>query len=101
MEGFSVSAERITAAGGGVSGVAASLATELTAMHELLDRIRAGWQSSLAAPRFAAAMQGHLDQATVIKDALTSHGASLTNTGRQFDRAESALAAAIPAGGAA
>ncbi|WP_029138544.1 WXG100 family type VII secretion target [Nakamurella lactea] len=98
MEGFSISSERITAAGGGVSGVADSLATEITAMTEMLDQIRAGWQSTQAAPRFAAAMQGHLDQATLIKNALVSHGASLTNTGRQFDQAESTLAAGIPAG---
>lgn len=100
MEGFSVSSERITAAGGGVSDVAGSLTKEITAVQDMLDQIRTGWQSSVAAPRFAVATQGHLDQAILIKDALASHGASLVNTGRQFDQAESALAGSIPAGGA-
>jgi uncharacterized protein YukE len=83
-----------------VTSVADSLATEITAMTDMLDTIRAGWQSSQAAPRFAAAMQGHLQQATHIKNALISHGASLTNTGRQYEQAEAALAAGIPASGA-
>jgi uncharacterized protein YukE len=96
MDGFTVSAERIAAAGGGVSEVATALAGEIAAMHEMLGQITAGWQSTEAAPRFAAIMSGHLQQATSIKDALVSHGATLTATGGQYAKAESALAESIP-----
>ena len=67
-------------------------------MHELLGQIRAGWQSSEAAPRFAAAMEGHLADAAALKDALLGHGAALIDGGRSGSgRPRSALAAAVPA----
>lgn len=97
MEGFSVTTERIASAGGGVTAVAASLATEITNMDGILSEIRAGWQSSEAAPRFVGAMELFLEQATTIKDALVSHGASLVAVGNRFGEAESALAGGIPA----
>jgi len=98
MDGFNVSAERIVAAGGGVTEVAGSLAREIAAMHEMLDQIKSGWQSSEAAPRFATTMLTHLEKATSIKDALVSHGSTLTGTGHQYAKAEASLAESIPAG---
>lgn len=99
MEGFTVTTERIVSAGGGVTTVGDALAKEITAMHGMLDEIRSGWSSTTAAPRFAVAMQGQLDQATVIKDALLSHGSSLTSSGHEYAKAEALLAETI-AGGA-
>lgn len=98
MDGFSITAERISAAGAGVGEVAGRLATEISAMQGMLDEVRAGWQSTQAAPRFAAALQLHLEQATAIKDALLSHGTSLVGTGRRFEQAEATLAERIPGG---
>lgn len=100
MDGFSITAERITAAGSGVGEVAGRLAAEISAMHGMLEEVRAGWQSTTAAPRFAAALEVHLQQATAIKDALLSHGTSLMGTGRRFAEAEAALADTIPGGAA-
>lgn len=97
MDGFDISTERIAAAGGGVTDIGGSIAREIATMHDLLGEIRAGWQSSVAAPRFAAAMTGYLDEASRLKDALLSHGAALTGAGRSYDAAESALADSIPA----
>ncbi len=99
MEGFTVTTERIVSAGSGVTTVGDALAKEITAMHGMLDEIRSGWSSTTAAPRFATAMLGQLDQATVIKDALLSHGTSLTNSGHEYAKAEAQLAEAV-AGGA-
>lgn len=98
MDGFSITAERISAAGAGVAEVAASLATEIAAMQGMLDEVRAGWQSTQAAPRFAVALQTHLERATAIKDALLSHGTTLVGTGRRYAEAEASLAETIPGG---
>ncbi len=96
MEGFSVATERIATAGTGVTDVGTALAREIAAMHGMLDEIRAGWRSTDAAPRFAAVMTSHLDQASTLKDALLSHGESLVAVGRRFDETEAAVAGAIP-----
>jgi uncharacterized protein YukE len=66
-------------------------------MRELLDQIRAGWQSSDAAPRFVAAMEQHLADATRLKDALAGQGSALAAAAARFGEAEAALAQAIPA----
>lgn len=96
MEGISISSERVAAAGGGVQDVSSLLGKEIVIMGELLGEIRAGWQSDQAAPRFAAGLQGYLDQAAVLRNALASHGQSLVSTGQRFAEAEATLAAAIP-----
>ncbi len=97
MDGFDISTERVSAAGTGITDIGGSLAREIGTMHDLLGEIRAGWQSSVAAPRFAAAMTGYLDDATRLKDALLSHGAALAGASRSYDATESALADSIPA----
>jgi uncharacterized protein YukE len=97
MQGFSITTERIAATGGVATDIAGRLAGEIGVMHGLLADLRIGWQSSEAAPRFAAAMDGYLATATTIKDALLTHGASLTGAAQQFGAAESALAGALPA----
>ncbi|MBM9466687.1 WXG100 family type VII secretion target [Nakamurella leprariae] len=97
MQGFSITTERIAATGGAATDIGGRLAGEIGTMHGLLADLRAGWQSSEAAPRFAAAMEGHLAAAATLKDALLTHGSSLTSTAQQFDAAESALAGAMPA----
>ena len=94
-----IDTQRIGTAGIGVSDVGASLAREIATMHDLLGQIRSGWQSSEAAPRFAAAMEGHLADATALKDALLGQGAALTTAAQRFGEAENALAEAIPAVG--
>lgn len=99
MSGLSIDTTRIAAAGTGVSDAGAALGREIATMHDLLGQIRAGWQSSEAAPRFAAAMEGHLADATSLKDALLNQGAALTTTAGQFGGVEQALADAIPAAG--
>jgi WXG100 family type VII secretion target len=92
VDGIAISTERIATAAEGVSDVGALLNKEISAMRDLLAQISAGWQSDSAAPRFAATMQGYLEQATQLKDALLSHGASLLTTGHRFAEAESNLA---------
>jgi hypothetical protein len=99
MDGLSLTTQRVAAAATGVSDVGASLAREIATMHDLLGQIRGGWQSSEAAPRFAAAMQGHLADATALKDALLGHGAALMTAAQRFGQTESALADAVPAVG--
>ena len=99
MDGLSLTTQRVAAAATGVSDVGASLAREIATMHDLLGQIRGGWQSSEAAPRFAAAMQGHLADATALKDALLGHGAALMRAAQRFGQTESALADAVPAVG--
>ncbi len=98
MDGIAISTERIAAAGAGVTDVGGLLATEIAGMGDLLDEIRAGWQSDSAAPRFAAALQGYLDEAAVLKDSLIRSGAGLVSTGHRFADAENHLAAALPGG---
>jgi len=99
MSGLSIDTQRIANAGVGVSDVGASLASEIATMHDLLGQIRSGWQSSEAAPRFAAAMEGHLADATALKDALLGQGSSLSTAALRFGETENALADAIPAVG--
>lgn len=96
MEGISLSSERVVAVGTGVEDVGVRLTREIIAMGDLLGEIRGGWQSDQAAPRFASSLQGYLDQATVLKDALVSHGQTLVSTGHRFAEAEANLAAGIP-----
>lgn len=96
MSGLSIDTQRIGTAGIGVSDVGASLAREIATMQDLLGQIRSGWQSSEAAPRFAAAMEGHLADATALKDALLGQGTALTTAAQRFGEAENALADAIP-----
>ncbi len=92
MDGITISTERITTAGAAVTDVGGLLAREIATMGELLAGIRSGWQSDTAAPRFAATMQGYLDQAIRLKDTLISHGTTLQSAGRQFALAENDLA---------
>jgi hypothetical protein len=99
MSGLSIDTTRIAAAGSGVSDGGAALGREIATMHDLLGQIKAGWQSSEAAPRFAAAMEGHLADATSLKDALLNQGAALLTTAGQFGGVEQALADAVPVAG--
>ena len=92
MDGIAISTERITSAGTGVSDVGTRLSAEISTMEDLLAQIGAGWQSDSAAPQFAARMREYLQQASVLKDALISHGATLVQTGRRFAEAEAAVA---------
>lgn len=98
MDGITISSERISAAGAGVADVGTALSKEIQAMGDLLGEIRAGWQSDSAAPQFASMMQGYLDEATVLKDGLLSHGATLQNTGLRFGEAERDLAQGMRGG---
>ena len=99
MSELSIDTARIAGAGMGVSDVGASLAREIATMHDLLAQIRGGWQSSEAAPRFAAAMEGHLADATALKDALLGQGTALSTAAQRFGETEFALADAVPAVG--
>lgn len=99
MSTLSIDTQRIGTAGIGVSEVGASLAREIATMQDLLGQIRGGWQSSEAAPRFAAAMEGHLADATALKDALLSQGTGLSTAAQRFGDTENALADAVPAVG--
>ena len=99
MSGLSIDTQRIGAAGIGVSDVGASLAREIATMQDLLGQIRSGWQSSEAAPRFAAAMEAQLADATTLKDALLGQGTGLTTAAQRFGETENALADAVPAVG--
>ena len=97
MAGLTIDTQRIAGAGDAVSEVAGSLTREISTMRELLDQIRAGWQSSEAPPRFVAAMEQHLANATRLKEALVGQGSALTAAAARFGEAEAALAQAIPA----
>ena len=97
VAGLTIDTQRIAGAGDAVTEVAGALTREISSMREQLDQIRAGWQSSDAAPRFAAAMEQHLAGATVLKDALVGQGSALTAAAARFGEAEVALAQAIPA----
>ena len=92
MDGIAVSSERIATAGVGVSEVSTLLTREIGTMGDLLAQIRSGWQSDAAAPRFAALMQGYLDQAAQLTHALQAHGSTLVATGHRFAEAEDSLA---------
>ena len=97
MAGLTIDTQRIAGAGDAVTEVAGALTREISSMRGQLDQIRAGWQSSDAAPRFVAAMEQHLADATTLKDALLGQGSALTATAARFAEAEVALAQAIPA----
>lgn len=97
MDGFDVTTQRIGAAASGVEQVGTSLRREITHMEDLLADIGAGWRSTAAAPRFVAAMQGHLDQARQLAAALLSHAEGLSAVGRTFEATEAAIADATPA----
>ena len=97
MSGLTIDTARIASAGVGVSDVGASLAGEIATMHDLLGQIRSGWQSSEAAPRFAAAMEVHLTDAAALKDALLGQGTALSTAAQRFGETKSALADAVPA----
>ena len=98
VDGITISSERISAAGTGVTDVGTALGKEIGAMGDLLAEIRSGWQSDSAAPQFASMMQGYLDEASVLKDALLSHGATLQTTGLKFGEAERDLASGMRGG---
>jgi hypothetical protein len=98
MDGITISTDRIATAGTGVTDVGVLLVREIGAMGDLLAQIRSGWQSDAAAPQFVALMQGYLDQATQLKDALLGHGAALLFTGRRFGEAEQSLAQSMVGG---
>jgi len=95
MEGIAIESHRVVQTGTTVTDVGAALTREIATMSDLLGEIRTGWQSELAAPRYAAIMQQHLDLATVLKDALLTHGESLVAAGNQFAQAEADLAGSI------
>ena len=94
---LSVATDRIAQAAGGVADIAGSLAREIAVMHDLLGQIRAGWQSSGAAPAFLTAMDAHLQDATSLKDALTGHGSALQVAADRFAQADLELADAVTA----
>ena len=97
MAGLTIDTQRIAGAGDAVTEVAGALNREISSMREQLELIRAGWQSSDAAPRFAAAMEQHLADAATLKDALLGQGSALTASASRCGEAEAALAQAIPA----
>lgn len=92
MQGLRVESGRVVQLSGGVTSTGDALTGEIATMTGVLDELRVGWQSSTAAPKFAQVMETHLDQATVLKDALLSHGASLTTAAGSYDEAEAAIA---------
>ncbi|GGM08628.1 WXG100 family type VII secretion target [Nakamurella endophytica] len=98
MQGISITSDRVVAMGGAAEAVGAELTREIAAAREILEGIRAGWRSDQAAPRYAAALEGYLQEAAELRDALVGHGAALERTGRAFAEAESALAAGLPQG---
>lgn len=97
MAGLTIDTQRIAGAGDAVTEVAGALTIQIASMREQLDQIRAGWRSSDAAPRFVAAMEQHLADATSLKEALIGQGSALTTVAARFGEAEAALAQAIPA----
>lgn len=96
MDGFDITTDRISTAATGVESVGTALQTEITTMDGILADIGAGWHSTSAAPRFAAAMDGYLADARVLSQALISHGGSLAATSTAFAQAEEAIAASTP-----
>lgn len=97
MDGFDIATDRLATAASEVDQVGAALHREIAAMEGTLADIGAGWRSTSAAPRFAAAMNGYLDDARLLADALLSHGASLTAASRAFEQAEGVVASSTPA----
>ncbi|WP_420120485.1 WXG100 family type VII secretion target [Nakamurella sp.] len=97
MAGLTIDTQRIAGAGDAATEVAGALTREIASVREQLDRIRAGWRSTDAAPRFVAAMEQHLAEATALKEALVGQGSALTASAARFGEAETALAQSIPA----
>lgn len=97
MEGFDIATDRITTAATGVESVGTALQGEIATMDGILAEIGAGWRSSSAGPRFAAAMDGYLADARQLTAALLSHGESLASASASFDHTEESIAAATPA----
>ncbi|WP_353648939.1 WXG100 family type VII secretion target [Nakamurella sp. A5-74] len=95
MNGFVVETQRVAAAGSEVGRGAAALGAEIQAMHRTLEQIQAGWRSTEAAPRFAAAMLAHLEQVAAMKDALLGQSTALTGSAQRMAAAEAALAGAM------
>jgi uncharacterized protein YukE len=96
MSALNIDTGRIAGAGVGVSDVGSALAAEIATMHDLLGQIRAGWQSSEAAPRFARAMETHLADATALKDTLLGQGSALSTAAQRFAQTETAVADTVP-----
>ncbi len=99
MSELMIDTGRIASTGSAVVDIGGALATEISTMRDLLGQIRLGWQSSEAAPRFAAAMEANLADATSLKDALIGHGSALGAAAQRFGETESGLAQMIPAVG--
>ncbi len=99
MSELTIDTTRIAQAGAGVSDVGNALGTEIGTMHDLLAQIRAGWQSSEAAPRFARAMEVHLADAATLRTALLTQANALTTAAGRFAQTEMAVADAVPAVG--
>lgn len=99
MDGFEITTGRIGTVAAGVGQAGAALGREIATMDDLLAEIQAGWQSSEAAPRFAAAMQGYLEEARRLKDSLVGQAEALAATGRSFEATEASIAAAFSGGG--
>lgn len=97
MDGFDIATDRIATAASGVDQVGAALHREIASMEATLADIGAGWRSTMAAPRFAAAMGGYLDEARLLAETLLGHGANLAATSRAFEQAEETISAATPA----
>ena len=98
MSELSIDTQRIASAGVGVSDVGASLAREIATMHDLLgpDPERLAVQRGRA--RFAAAMEGHLADATVAQGRPARSGHRACRRRRSGSpQTEFALADAIPA----
>lgn len=96
MNGFDIATDRIATAATGVEGVGTALRGEIATMEGILADLGAGWRSTSAAPRFRSAMDGYLDEARLLTEALLSHGAGLAATGSSFAQAEDAIALATP-----
>lgn len=97
MDGFDIATDRIQSAATSVESVATALQAEIATMEGILADISAGWYSTSAAPRFAAAMDGYLADARSLTSALLSHGEGLASTSTAFVQAEESIAAATPA----
>lgn len=96
MDGFEVTTELVQTTGDAVSDTGLKLNSEITQMNLMLGDLSTAWSSSEAAPRFVTSMEGHLANATILKDALISHGASLVTAGIGMGGTESALSDSMP-----
>lgn len=97
MDGFDIATDRISRAATGVEQVAETLGGEIATMEGLLDELSVGWQSSTAAPRFVAAMNGYLEQARQLAGALLGHSAGLAETSTAYGQVEESITQATPA----